>query len=135
MMLEFSCHTISPGRAEGEALLSKDPILFYHTDFPTGIFREPGHALEGKCIAKKILIFPGGKGSSVVQADGMYKLDMAKLAPAGLIVSCLDTVLVSSAIIMEVPMVDDVDPKFYETVQTGDQIRLDATNGKVYILR
>ena len=32
-------------------------------------------------------------------------------------------------------MVDDVDPKFYETVQTGDQIRLDATNGKVYILR
>lgn len=135
MMLEFSCHTISPGRAEGEALLSKDPILFYHTDFSTGIFREPGHALEGKCIAQKILIFPGGKGSSVVQADGMYKLDMAKLAPAGLIVSCLDTVLVSSAIIMEVPMVDDVDPKFYETVQTGDQIRLDATNGKVYILR
>ena len=65
----------------------------------------------------------------------MYKLDMAKLAPAGLIVACLDTVLVSSAIIMEVPMVDDVDPKFYETVQTGDQIRLDATNGKVYILR
>lgn len=135
MMLEFSCHTISPGRAEGEALLSKDPILFYHTDFSTGIFREPGHALEGKCIAQKILVFPGGKGSSVVQADGMYKLDMAKLAPAGLIVSCLDTVLVSSAIIMEVPMVDDVDPKFYETVQTGDQIRLDATNGKVYILR
>lgn len=135
MMLVFSCHTISPGRAEGEALLSKDPILFYHTDFSTGIFREPGHALEGKCIAQKILIFPGGKGSSVVQADGMYKLDMVKLAPAGLIVSCLDTVLVSSAIIMEVPMVDDMDPKFYETVQTGDQIRFDATNGKVYILR
>lgn len=134
-MLEFSCHTISPGKAEGEALISKDPILFYHTDFTTGIFREPGHALEGKCIAQKILIFPGGKGSSVVQADGMYKLDMAKLAPAGLIVSCLDTVLVSSAIIMEVPMVNDVDPGFYEAVQPGDQIRLDATNGRVCILR
>ena len=134
-MLEYSCHMISPGEAEGEVLVSKDPILFYHTDFTTGVFREPEHALEGKCIAQKILIFPGGKGSSVVQADGMYKLDMAKLAPAGLIVSCLDTVLVSSAIIMEVPMVDDVDPEFYEAVQTGDHIRLDATNGRVYILR
>lgn len=135
MTLEFSCHMISPGTAEGKALVSKDPILFYHTDFTTGIFREPGHALEGKCIAQKILIFPGGKGSSVVQADGMYKLDQAKLAPAGLIVSCLDTVLVSSAIIMEVPMVDDVDPGFYEAVRPGDQIRLDATSGKIYILR
>lgn len=133
--MEFFCHTISPGKTEGEALVSKDPILFYHTDFSTGVFREPGHALEGKCIAQKILIFPGGKGSSVVQADGMYKLDMAKLAPAGLIVSCLDTVLVSSAIIMEVPMVDDVAPQFYEEVRDGDRIRLDATNGRIYILR
>lgn len=135
MMLEFSCHMISPGKAEGEALCSKDPILFYHTDFSTGVFREPGHALEGICIAQKVLIFPGGKGSSAVQADGMYKLDMAKLAPAGLIVSCLDTVLVSSAIIMEVPMVDDVDPRFYDEIRSGDRIRLEATNGKIYILR
>ena len=134
-MLEFSCHTISPGQTEGEALLSQDPILFYQTDFTTGIFREPGHALEGKCIAGKIVIFPGGKGSSVVQADGMYKLDAAGLAPKGFIVSSLDTVLVSSAIIMEVPMVDDVDPAFYQEVKNGDRLRLDATAEKIYILR
>lgn len=129
----FRCHTISPGYAAGEVLLSRDPVLFYQTDFTTGIFREQGHDLTGKCIAGKIIVFPGGKGSSVVQADGMYKLDMAGLAPKGLIVSCLDTVLVSSAIIMEVPMVDDVDPLFYEQVQEGDRIILDATNGTITI--
>ena len=91
------------------------------------------HDLEGKCIAGKIIIFPGGKGSSVVQADGMYKLDTAGLAPCGLIVSCLDTVLVSSAIIMEIPMVDDVDPLFYERVKEGDHIILDATGGTITI--
>lgn len=135
MTLEFSCHTIFPGQAEGPALCSKDPVLFYQTDFTTGVFREAGHDLEGKCIAGKILIFPGGKGSSVVQADGMYKLDVAGLAPKGFIVSSLDTVLVSSAIIMEVPMVDDVDPQFYHEVKDGDVIRLDATAEKIYLLR
>ena len=59
MTLEFSCHTISPGQAEGPALCSKDPVLFYQTDFTTGVFREAGHDLEGKCIAGNILIFPG----------------------------------------------------------------------------
>lgn len=135
MTLEFSCHTVSRGAAEGEALLSSDPVLFYHTDLRTGVFREPGHSLEGKCITGKILIFPGGKGSSVVQADGMYKLDMAHLAPSGLIVSYLDTVLVSSAIIMGIPMVNDVDAGFYTQIKDGDMVRLDATNGRIYIQR
>ncbi len=69
------------------------------------------------------------------RAGGMYKLDMAGVAPKGFIVSSLDTVLVSSAIIMEVPMVDDVDPRFYEEVWDGDLIHLDASAGKVCILR
>ena len=133
MTLEFSCHTVSQGYAEGEALISADPILFYHTDFTTGVFKEPGHSLEGKNIAQKILIFPGGKGSSVVQADGMYKLDMAHLAPNGLIVSELDTVLVASAIIMEVPMVNEVEPGFYREVRDGDRICLNATDGIITI--
>lgn len=135
MILEFSCHTVSRGVAEGEALCSSDPVLFYHTDFKTGVFREPGHSLEGKSITQKILIFPGGKGSSVVQADGMYKLDMAHLAPNGLIVSYLDTVLVSSAIIMGIPMVNDVETRFYTEIKDGDMVQLDATNGKIYIQR
>lgn len=135
MKQSFSCHLISPGCVEGEILISKDPVLFYQTDFSTGIFTEKGHDLEGKCIAGKILVFPGGKGSSVVQADGMYRLDMTGHAPRGLIVSHLDTVLVSSAIIMEVPMVDDVASMFYEQIQNGDFVRLDATNGQIAVLR
>ena len=130
----FSCHTISPGAAEGEVLISKDPVLFYQTDFATGVYTEPGHSLEGKCIAGKIIVFPGGKGSSVVQADGMYKLDLSGMAPKGFIVSRLDTVLASSAIIMEVPMVDDVEAAFYEQIREGDRVRLDAAAGRIEIL-
>ncbi len=46
-----------------------------------------------------------------------------------------ETVLVSSAIIMEIPMVDDVDEEFYKVVKDGDIIRVDANNGLVEIVR
>lgn len=133
--LRFSCHTISPGVVEGEALISEEPVLFYKTDSTTGIVTEKGHMLEGLSVRGKILIFPGGKGSSVVQADGMYRLIRDGTAPKGLIVRTLDTVLVSSAIIMEMPMVDSIEHRFYETVENGDAIRLDANNGIVEILK
>ena len=45
-----------------------------------------------------------------------------------------DTVLVSSAIIMDIPMVDKVDEAFYETVKSGDHIRINADAGVIEIL-
>jgi len=134
MSLNYPCHKISPGTAEGEALLSSEPVLFYKTDSKTGVVTEAGHCLEGKSVKGKIVIFPGGKGSSVVQADGLYKLERDGNAPKGFIVKQLDTVLVSSAIIMEIPMVDQVDEDFYSAIKDGDMIRLDAINGRLEIL-
>jgi len=133
-MQRYSCHKISKGQALGEALLSPDPILFYQTDPATGIVIEKGHALFGKSVKDKILIFPGGKGSSVVQADGLYKLERENSAPRGFIIREPDTVLVATAIIMEVPMVDRVEPGFYDAVRDGDMVRIDATGQEVCIL-
>ena len=130
----FSCREISRGIAEGEVLLSQDQILFYHADPATGVITERGHCLEGVSVKGKILVFPGGKGSSVVQMDGMYKLEQHGTAPSGLIVLEPDTVLVSSAIIMELPMVDKVDPAFYEAVKDGDMVAVNADEGYVEIL-
>ena len=54
--------------------------------------------------------------------------------PAAMIIEYPETVLVSSAIIMEVPMVDKVDPEFYKEVRDGDMIRIDADNQIIEIL-
>ena len=59
---------------------------------------------------------------------------LSGMSPKGFIVSQLDTVLVSSAIIMEVPMVDDVESTFYTAIHEGDRIRLDAAKGQIEIL-
>lgn len=131
---KFSCHKISEGVAEGEVIVSKDDVMFYLIEPDTGKVIEPAHDLEGKSISQKILIFPSGKGSSVVQADGLYQLNQKDNSPKAMIIEYPETVLVSSAIIMEVPMVDRVDPEFYEVVKDGDRIKVDADNGIIEIL-
>lgn len=131
---KFKCHKISEGVTEGEVIISKDDIMFYLIDPATGTVIEPAHELEGRSIAKKILIFPSGKGSSVVQADGLYQLNMKGNSPKGMIIQYPETVLVSSAIIMEVPMVDRVEEEFYKVVKDGDKVRIDADNGFIEIL-
>ena len=73
-MKTFTCHKISEGKAEGPAIVSTDDVMFYLIDPKRGTVIEKEHSLEGKSIAGKIMIFPSGKGSSVVQADGLFQL-------------------------------------------------------------
>ena len=131
---KFQCHKIADGTAEGELMVSSDDICFYLVDPKTGVVIEKGHALEGKSIAGKILVFPSGKGSSVVQADGLYQLQLNGKAPMGMIIRHPDTVLVASAIIMNIPMVDRVADKFYTLVKNGTLARVDSKNGVVSLL-
>lgn len=130
----YQCHKISEGVAEGEMIFSNDDVNFYTFDPSTGMMFEKGHDIEGKSVANKIFSFPGGKASSVVQADGLYQLLMKKTQPKAIIIKYPETVLVACAIIMEVPMVDRVDPDFYNEVKDGDRVKVDATNGIIEIL-
>lgn len=130
----FKCHKISDGCVEACVTISKDDIMFYLIDPETGVMIEPNHDLEGRSMANKILMFPSGKGSSVVQADGLFQLMKRNNQPLGMIVQRAETVLVTSAIVFEIPMVDKVDEEFYKTVKEGDKIRLDATNEEITIL-
>ena len=130
----FSCHKISEGKAQAEAIISKDRIMFYQVRPEDGMMEEKNHHLEGRIIAQKILIFPGGKGSSVVQQDGLYHPDRFHNMPAALIIQDPDPVIVAGTIIMELPMVDRLPAEFYETVKDGDTVLVNADEGYVEIL-
>jgi predicted aconitase with swiveling domain len=131
--IPFKCRKIAEGKAEGEAILSADAVCFYLVQPETGVIIEKNHSLEGQSIAGKVLVMPSGKGSSVVQADGLYKLMKHDKAPKGMIVEFPDPVLVSSAIIMEIPTVMKVAKEFYERIRPGDYIEIDADNEIVAI--
>jgi predicted aconitase with swiveling domain len=127
--MEIRCRKISEGKVDGEVIVSKDSVCFYLVEPETGVVVEKNHDIEGKSIAGKILVMPSGKGSSVVQADGLFKLAKNDKAPKAMIIEHADTVLVTGAIIMEIPMVHKVEAKFYKTVIDGDVVSLDADKG------
>lgn len=130
---EFTCRSISEGIADGEVVVSRDAVCFYLVEYATGVVVEHPHDLLGKSIAGKVLVMPSGKGSSVVQADGLYKLMKNGKAPAAIIVAQPDTVLVSGAIVMELPLVDRVDPAFYAAVEEGDHVVVDAVSERLIL--
>ena len=100
----------------------------------TGVVKERNHDAFGKSVVGKVLIMPSGKGSSVVQLDGLYKLMMRNNGPAAIVVQEADTVLVAAAAAMEMPMVHRVDPAFFADVKSGMNIALDADQGTITIL-
>ena len=96
--------------------------------------KERNHDAFGKSVVGKVLIMPSGKGSSVVQLDGLYKLMMRNNGPAAIVVQEADTVLVAAAAAMEMPMVHRVDPEFFTDVESGMNIALDVEQGTITIL-
>ena len=130
---EYTCRPISEGAGEGEALLSTDALCFAMCEADTGCVLEKGHCLDGRSVAGKILIMPTGKGSSVVQADGLYRLITKNTAPAAVVIQTPEPVLVSTIIAMEVPLVDEVDPAFYDDVEEGDHVMVDADAGRLVL--
>jgi predicted aconitase with swiveling domain len=133
--ITLKCHKIIGGCGEGEALVSHEPICFYLTDPKTGVVREKGHELAGKNLAGKVLVFPSGKASSVVQIDGLFKLASHNVAPKAMIVKDVETVLVVSAFMVKVPLVDRLERDPFEAIQTGDFVKVDAEKGTVTIKR
>ena len=129
----LKCHKVIGGYGEGEALISHEPVCFYLTDPRTGIVREKDHELAGKNLAGKVLVFPSGKASSVVQIDGLFKLASHSVAPKALIVKDVETVLVVSAFMTKVPLVDRLEKDPFEVIHTGDFVKVDAEKGMVMV--
>jgi len=135
MEVTLKCHKIVGGYGEGEALVSHEAICFYLTDPKTGIIREKGHELEGKTVANKVLVFPSGKASSVVQIDGLFKLASNKVAPTAMIVKDVETVLIVSAVITNVPLVDRLEEDPFEAIRMGDFVKVDADGRKITVIK
>ena len=121
---------ISPGKVEGAAIVSPDPIGFYGgIDAKTGIVIEKGHPLEGKCVTDKILVFPCGKGSTV-GSYVIYGLEKNGDAPKGIVNKETETIVATGVILAGIPCVDQID---IEKIKDGDTVLLDADKGTVDI--
>ncbi len=132
--VELACHKLSGGIETGEIMVSADDICFYLTEPKTGILRDQGHALDGQSLAGKVLVFPSGKGSAVVQDEGLFALKKYGNLPHALIIKSPDTVLVFGALLLKLPMVYRVDPQLYKHLLDGVHVKVDADSEIITLL-
>jgi predicted aconitase with swiveling domain len=124
--------TVNPGRARGEALVSRTPLSFYGgVDPKTGVVVERGHELQGKSVAGKILVFPRGKGSTV-GSYVIYALKKNGVAPLAVVNEETEPIVAAGVILADIPCVDRVD---LSPLETGDLVEVDADRGRVEVLR
>ncbi len=132
--MRFHCRIITKGYAEGEALVSKEYLSFLGgVNKNTGII-EAESDIRGKSVADKILIFPGGKGSTV----GTYVLLNLKkrgVAPKAIINKKTESIIAVGTAIARIPLVDSVDDEFFRVVETGDRVIVDARKGFIELVK
>ncbi len=130
--MEIKCHKVSSGRARGEALVTREPISFLGNINPeTGMVVDPGHELFGQCIAGKVLVFPGGKGSTV-GSYVIYQLKKRGAAPVAMMNLRSEPIVAVGAIISAIPLVDRV-PEDMLHLKDGVSVVVDADRELIII--
>jgi uncharacterized protein len=119
---------------EAEAVVS--PVAFsarYDLDRTTGLICRNDHPLRGQSIRGKIFIAPGVQGGV---AAGWAFLSMRGLGvgPRGLIFGAVNPVMVQGAVTADLPIVAGIDRDFFETVRTGDLVRISPQSRTVTIV-
>jgi uncharacterized protein len=121
------------GRAEGEALVTRDTISGWGGVNPmTGTILETRHELRGVSFKDKVLVFPGAKGSSGWSAV-FHIARLAGTAPKALLFNEMTTKVALGAVVMRVPSVTDFDRDPLTLIETGDWVIVDGDTGVVEV--
>ncbi len=123
------------GLAEGEAVVTKEPVSFLGGVNPDkGVVVERGHELEGQSITGKIFVFPHGKGSTAGPYI-IYAMAKRKTAPMAMINVEAEPIIAVGAAMGNIPLVDRLDKNPLEVIATGDHVRIDGDQGIVEITK
>ncbi|BAM70641.1 MULTISPECIES: DUF126 domain-containing protein [Methanothermobacter] len=129
--MEVDCRVISRGKGRGPVLVSTEPLSFLGgVDPGTGRVIDQKHPLHGRSMKGKVLLIPGGKGSTV----GSYVIfQMAKneTAPAAIICLNAEPIIATGAIMAGIPMVDRPSEDLLGLLEDSMEVEVDAEEGKI----
>ncbi|MGG5810628.1 aconitase X swivel domain-containing protein [Falsiroseomonas sp. CW058] len=134
-MLILRGRKVTPGRAEGEALVTRDTISGWGGMDPReGRIIERRHELAGQSFAGKILVFPGAKGSSA-WSHYFHLARLAGKAPRALLFNRMTTKVALGAVVLRVPAMTELDQDPLSVIETGDHLVVDADAGLVEVTK
>lgn len=126
--MKLKGEAVRKGKAEGKALVSKEPISFLGgIDPETGEIIEPEHQLEGKSVKERVLVFPHGKGSTV-GSYVIYQLASSGTAPAAIINRVAEPIVAAGVIIADIPLVHKLDKDPIEVIGDEDLVTIQGEN-------
>ncbi len=125
------CKVVGVNDVSGKVVYSDKPFNFYLTDPQTSKVIEKDHPLYGKVLRNTILVLPSGKGSAVVQIDGLYQLKMFGNAPSGLIILNPEPTIVSAAFVSEVTLATGIDKETYIKLKDAEYANLSVKNKEI----
>lgn len=118
---------VIPGSAEGELVVSAEPLSFWGGyDFHTGEIIDRRHPLAGQIAAGKILALPFTRGSSTTTAV-LLEAVSAGTAPAALLTTGVDSFFALASIVADemyarpIPLLA-LEPVDYASLRSGDWI-------------
>lgn len=128
---------VIPGEAEGEALVSREPLSFWGGyDWKTGEIIDRRHMLSGRVAAGKVFAVPFTRGSSTTTAV-LLEAIRAQTAPAAIITTDTDFFFALASVVADelynlpLPLVALEGPHFAK-LKNGDMIRIEP-DGSVIV--
>jgi len=133
MLKRISGRVISKGVASGSALVSNAPLSFLGGVNPTtGEIIDPRHELYGCSVAKRVLIFTTGKGSTV-GSYVIYQLKKKGVAPAAIINEVSETIIAVGAIISGLPLIDKLEINPISSIKTESNVLVNCFEGFIEV--
>jgi predicted aconitase with swiveling domain len=133
--MKLKGHTVSPGKAEGEAVVLDEPFSFLgELDPDTGKLASPLNKQFGQDLRGKVIVTPSGKGSSMGPVISWYAMKAGN-NPVAIICLRAEAILASAAIVAGIPMIDKLDKNPFEFIRSGDYVKVDAAAGIVEVGR
>ncbi|MEM3728528.1 MAG: DUF126 domain-containing protein [Candidatus Bathyarchaeia archaeon] len=139
--LVMKCHAVVEGIADGEALVTSQPLSLWGGFNPkSGLITDRRHELYGKRVSGKVLVFPHGKGSVSGTTVLLESIRLGK-APIAIVNLETDPVIALGAVLAEkmygkvVPIVDKPEINPMEVIRTGDFVKVNARIGIIEVTR
>ncbi len=125
---------VYPGVAEGEALVSKIPMMGWgNYNLPMGFTVERNHPLYEVPIKDKVLIYPYARGSGGFVMYG-HSTEQGN-GPKAMLFTIPYSVEINTALVLKRPSMTDFDQDPVELIDTGDYVVVNADEGYVKIIK
>lgn len=122
-------------RVSGPALVAHDNFSArYDLNRIEGVFSRPTHKLYGESYVGKVLVLNIAKGG-VATAWMLREMASRNMAPLALLLNWANPIIAQGAAFGAVPLVDRFEADITGLIQTGEDVDIDPSTGRVTLSR